>query len=91
MNSINQPQTGMQLYDAEGRRLYFTEEERRAFVAAAAHDECLHTWDLTPETFDKAFHSRDIMPHTASLILPPASQLEVGEAAMARSQHRIQE
>ena len=36
MNSINQPQTGMQLYDAEGRRLYFTEDERRAFVAAAA-------------------------------------------------------
>jgi len=32
----NQPQTGMQLYDTEGRRLYFTEEERRAFVAAAA-------------------------------------------------------
>src|SRR3954467_1025219 len=29
-------QTGMQLYDAEGRRLYFTEDERRAFVAAAA-------------------------------------------------------
>ena len=28
--------TGMQLFDAEGRRLYFTEEERRAFVAAAA-------------------------------------------------------
>lgn len=26
----------MQLYDAEGRRLYFTEDERRAFVAAAA-------------------------------------------------------
>ena len=26
----------MQLFDAEGRRLYFTEEERRAFVAAAA-------------------------------------------------------
>src|SRR5215210_5609294 len=26
----------MQLYDAEGRRLYLTEEERRAFVAAAA-------------------------------------------------------
>jgi len=26
----------MQLYDTEGRRLYFTEEERRAFVAAAA-------------------------------------------------------
>src|SRR4051794_27523177 len=25
----------MQLFDAEGRRLYFTEEERRAFVAAA--------------------------------------------------------
>lgn len=36
MNSLNQPQTGMQLYDAEGRRLYFTEEERRGFVAAAA-------------------------------------------------------
>jgi len=36
MNSINQPQTGMQLYDAEGRRLYFTEDERRAFVTAAA-------------------------------------------------------
>src|SRR5215210_5124371 len=26
---------GMQLFDAEGRRLYFTEEERRAFAAAA--------------------------------------------------------
>ena len=26
----------MQLFDAEGRRLYFTEEERCAFVAAAA-------------------------------------------------------
>ena len=29
-------QQGMQLFDAEGRRLYFTEDERRAFVAAAA-------------------------------------------------------
>ena len=37
MNSINQPQTGMQLYDAQGRRLYFTEDERRAFLATAAH------------------------------------------------------
>ena len=36
MNGINQPQQGMQLFDAEGRRLYFTEEERRAFVLAAA-------------------------------------------------------
>src|SRR3954467_5634566 len=36
MNGNNRPQTGMQLYDAEGRRLYFTEDERRAFVAAAA-------------------------------------------------------
>ena len=36
MNGLNQPQQGMQLFDAEGRRLYFTEEERRAFVAAAA-------------------------------------------------------
>jgi integrase len=36
MNSINPPQTGMQLYDAEGRRLYFTEDDRRAFIAAAA-------------------------------------------------------
>ncbi len=26
----------MQLHDAEGRRLYFTEEERRAFLAAAS-------------------------------------------------------
>src|SRR3954466_411393 len=26
----------MQLFDAEGRRLYVTEEERRAFVAAAS-------------------------------------------------------
>jgi len=26
----------MQLFDTEGRRLYCTEEERRAFVAAAA-------------------------------------------------------
>src|ERR1051325_3195628 len=36
MNSLNQPRTGMQLYDAEGRRLYLTEDERRAFVTAAA-------------------------------------------------------
>jgi integrase/recombinase XerD len=36
MNSLNQPRTGMQLYDAEDRRLYLTEEERRAFIAAAA-------------------------------------------------------
>jgi integrase len=36
MNGSNQPPQGMQLFDAEGRRLYFTEEERRAFVAAAA-------------------------------------------------------
>src|SRR3954452_17180811 len=36
MNSLNQPRAGMQLYDAEGRRLYFTEDERRAFVTAAA-------------------------------------------------------
>src|SRR3954447_5881609 len=36
MDSLNQPQTGMQLYDAEGRRLYLTEDERRAFIAAAA-------------------------------------------------------
>src|SRR3954468_1806194 len=36
MNSLSQPRTGMPLYDAEGRRLYFTEDERRAFVAAAA-------------------------------------------------------
>ena len=28
--------TGMQLFDADGRRLYFTEDERRAFMAAAA-------------------------------------------------------
>jgi len=27
---------GMQLHDGEGRRLYLTEQERRAFVAAAA-------------------------------------------------------
>ena len=26
----------MQLFNAEGRRLYFTEDERRAFMAAAA-------------------------------------------------------
>src|SRR3954447_20790067 len=31
-----QPRQGMQLFDAEGRRLYLTEEERRAFVAAAS-------------------------------------------------------
>jgi integrase len=38
MNGIKQVagRTGMQLFDAEGRRLYFTEEERRAFMAAAA-------------------------------------------------------
>ena len=41
MNGRNLPQqgmqlTGMQLHDAEGRRLYFTEAERRAFLAAAA-------------------------------------------------------
>ena len=36
MNGRNQPQQGMQLFDAEGRRLYCTVEERRAFIAAAA-------------------------------------------------------
>lgn len=39
MNGIKQASghsPGMQLYDAEGSRLYLTEEERRAFVAAAA-------------------------------------------------------
>src|SRR3982750_3282066 len=35
MNGINRPQTGMPLFDAEGRRLYVTEDERRAFIAAA--------------------------------------------------------
>ena len=33
--SASSPQ-GMQLYDGEGRRLYLTEKERRAFIAAAA-------------------------------------------------------
>jgi hypothetical protein len=40
MNGIKEPvrpqPAGMQLFDAEGRRLYFTEDERRAFMAAAA-------------------------------------------------------
>ena len=36
MNGLNQPQRGRRLFDAEGRRLYLTEEERRAFVLAAA-------------------------------------------------------
>ena len=35
MNGSNQPLHCMRLFDAEGRRLYFTEEERRAFLAAA--------------------------------------------------------
>ena len=37
INRINQPQTGMQLFDAEGPRLHCTEEERCAFVAAVAN------------------------------------------------------
>ena len=36
MNGRNQSRQGMQLFDAEGRRLYFIEEERRAVLAAAA-------------------------------------------------------
>src|SRR3954462_7707035 len=36
MNNLKPPQPGMQLFDAEGRRLYFAEDERRAFVATAA-------------------------------------------------------
>src|SRR5215218_3535819 len=37
MNGPRQPpRTGMRLHDAEGRRLYLTEEERRAFLHAAA-------------------------------------------------------
>ena len=36
VNRLNQPQGGMRLFDAEGRRLYLSEEERRAFVLAAA-------------------------------------------------------
>jgi integrase/recombinase XerD len=38
MNGIKQPQTqspGMHLFDAAGRRLYLTEDERRDFMAAA--------------------------------------------------------
>src|SRR4051812_7267226 len=34
MNGNNQPQTGRPLFDAEGRRLYVTEDERRAFIVA---------------------------------------------------------
>src|SRR3954469_17541005 len=36
MNGLNSSRTGMQLFDAEGRRLYLTEDERRAFLKAAA-------------------------------------------------------
>src|SRR3954463_5617142 len=36
MNGLNRPPTDMPLFDAEGRRLYVTEDERRAFIAAAA-------------------------------------------------------
>src|SRR4051812_18749909 len=36
MNGLNRPPTGMPLFDAEGRRLSVTEDERRAFIAAAA-------------------------------------------------------
>src|SRR3954468_969890 len=36
MNGLNQPPTGRPLFDPEGRRLYITEDERRAFIAAAA-------------------------------------------------------
>src|SRR3954464_2253821 len=36
MNRLNRPPTGMQLFDAEGHRFYLTEDERRAFVSAAA-------------------------------------------------------
>src|SRR3954453_11766341 len=36
MNGLNRPPTGMPLFDAEGRRFYLTEDERRAFIAAAA-------------------------------------------------------
>src|SRR3954470_18965019 len=36
MNGLNRPPTGMPLFDAEGHRLYLTEDERRAFIAAAA-------------------------------------------------------
>ena len=35
-NGPKPQQTGMQLYDPEGRRLYFTESERRAFLQAVA-------------------------------------------------------
>jgi len=38
MDSINQSRIGMQLYNAEGRQLYLTEDERRAFVTAAASE-----------------------------------------------------
>ena len=36
MNGPNASRTGMQLFDTAGRRLYLTEEERRAFLKAAA-------------------------------------------------------
>jgi hypothetical protein len=47
MDSINQPRTGMQLYDAEGRRLYLTEDERRAFITAGAKNVATH--NLKPQ------------------------------------------
>jgi integrase/recombinase XerD len=36
MNGLNPSRTGMQLFDAEGRGLYLTEDECRAFLKAAA-------------------------------------------------------
>ena len=36
MNGLSPSHTGMQLFGVKGRRLYLTEEERRAFLKAAA-------------------------------------------------------
>ena len=61
-----------------GERRQASSKESQARSSFEVHEESLQTRDFAPETFEKSFHSRDIMPHTASLILPPVSQLGVG-------------
>jgi integrase/recombinase XerD len=78
MNGINQPQTGMQLYDAEGRRLYFTEDERSAFVAAAAKGPA-----RGPHLLRRA--ARDRLPHLRSSGPDGAADRPVGRVVVFES------
>ena len=74
----------MQLFDAEGRRLYCTEEERRAFLAAAAKAP------REVRTFCGTLHATGCRISEA-LALPQGSRMRtyrLGRSRAAKTGHR---